>query len=100
MAVPLSRTAWLEECQHMADQYAKDYVGQSIHATLQTRLREALAASPDSLEAIARRAGYSPGYVRALAGRSATRQQSNPTVAAVWAIAEAARVDPLWLLGA
>ena len=70
----------------------------SVHDTLRVRLREALKASHLPLKAVADRSGYTPGYVRAIAGRS-TRDQRNPTIGAVWAIAGALGVDPLWLLG-
>jgi transcriptional regulator with XRE-family HTH domain len=70
----------------------------NVHDTLRVRLREALEASPLNLKAVADRSGYTAGYIRAIAGRS-TRDQRNPTVGAVWAIAGALDVDPLWLLG-
>ena len=66
----------------------------TVHAILRTRLREALDASPLNLKTISHRSGYSSGYITSL-----TRSR-NPTVGAVWAIAGALGVDPLWLLGA
>lgn len=71
----------------------------SVHDTLQQRLSETLKAHPDTLRVIAKRSGYSSSYISALAGHTHGRQQNNPSVAAVWAIAEALGVDPLWLLG-
>lgn len=71
----------------------------NVHATLQQRLSATLKAHPDPLRVIAKRSGYSASYIAALAGHRTSRQQNNPSVAAVWAIAEALGVDPLWLLG-
>ena len=73
--------------------------GRNVHTVLRDRLAQALAASPDNLKTVAHRAGYTPGYISAMAGRGA-RYQRNPTIGAVWAIAEAVGADPLWLLGA
>ena len=72
----------------------------TVHATLHKRLREALDASDLNLKTIAHRAGYSSGYITSLAPRSKHMQPRNPTIGAVWAIAGALGVDPLWLLGA
>lgn len=69
-----------------------------VHETLRQRLNEALAAHPDSLAVISRRAGYNANYIGSLTGRR-QRRNSNPTIGAVWAIAGAMGVDPLWLLG-
>lgn len=69
-----------------------------IHAVLRQRLNEALDAHPDTLAAISRRAGYDPNYVGSLTGRR-KRRNFNPTIGAIWAIAGAMGVDPLWLLG-
>lgn len=71
----------------------------NVHAILQQRLSESLRSHPDTLRVISKRAGYSTSYISSLAGHLTNRRQNNPTVAAVWAIAEALGVDPLWLLG-
>jgi transcriptional regulator with XRE-family HTH domain len=69
-----------------------------VHATLRERLNEALDRHPDHIKVIAERAGYNREYVASLAGRRKGRTFS-PTIGAVWAIAGALGVDPLWLLG-
>lgn len=70
----------------------------NVHAILRDRLRKALSEAPGGLSRVSATSGYSKGYIAALAGRS-VRQQNNPTIGAVWAIAGALGVDPFWLLG-
>jgi len=71
----------------------------NVHAILQQRLSESLRSHPDTLRVISKRSGYSGSYISSLAGHTTSRRQNNPSIAAVWAIAEALGVDPLWLLG-
>ena len=66
----------------------------SVHLTLARRLRHAMLAQPRQSKQVAARAGYSDGYLRSL-----MCGEGNPTIGAVWALAEALDADPLWLLG-
>lgn len=67
----------------------------SPHRVLRRRLNEAMRLRAVRPVDLAKRSGYSAGYIANLrAGRG-----SNPTLAAVWALAGALGVEPLWLLG-
>lgn len=70
----------------------------SIHDTFVKRMRYAVDMDPRSSKTIARRAGYSEGYLSALTGRGSAKGR-NPTIGAVWALAGELGVHPLWLLG-
>lgn len=72
---------------------------ESVHHTLRRRLREAIERDDRTLTDIAKAAGYTPGYLSSLAGGQVSRGRLNPTVGALWAIADTLGVDPLWLLG-
>lgn len=70
----------------------------TVNQIMRARLREAIASSKLPLKTVSSRSGYSPNYIAALAGRRAGRP-CNPTIGAVWALARALEVDPMWLLG-
>lgn len=69
----------------------------NVYATLAKRLRYAIDLDRRSLSQIARASGYSTGYISALYRK--TGPQVNSSLGAIWAIAGALNVEPLWLLG-
>lgn len=69
----------------------------NVYDTLAKRLRYAIDLDRRSLSDVARASGYSTGYISALYRKHGTT--ANPSVGAIWAIADALNVDPLWLLG-
>lgn len=67
----------------------------SIHETFRTRLKSVLKTGKHGYQKeIADKSGYSPSYIRGLASSS-----RNPTIGAVWAIADALEINPFYLLG-
>lgn len=62
---------------------------------LRLRLDAAMRLRNMGVTDLAKRSGYEAGYISSL--RKGRR--NNPTLAAVWALAGALEVEPLWLLG-
>lgn len=67
----------------------------TVHTIFRDRLSEVLAElGRGAMKELAYKSGYSAGYIRGLAANG-----RNPTIGAVWAIAQALDVCPFWLLG-
>lgn len=70
----------------------------TVNQIMRARLRKAIDASRLPLKTVSSRSGYSASYIAGLAGRR-VGAPCNPTIGAVWALARALEVDPIWLLG-
>jgi transcriptional regulator with XRE-family HTH domain len=67
----------------------------SVHKIFRERLRATAKERGRGIyKQIAYKSGYTDGYIRGLANSG-----RNPTIGAVWAIAEALEVNPHYLLG-
>lgn len=67
----------------------------NVQAVFQKRLCSLLYTQRGSFTEIANKAGYSTGYLSALARGG----KPNPTIALVWTLAQTLNVSPYWLLG-
>lgn len=67
----------------------------NVHKVFQDRLKSLLYTERGSFTDIAERAGYSKGYLTALARGG----KPNPTIGLVWTLAKTLDVCPYWLLG-
>jgi transcriptional regulator with XRE-family HTH domain len=67
----------------------------NVHKVFQDRLKSLLYTDRGSFTDIAARAGYSPGYLSALARGG----KPNPSIGLVWTLAATLGVSPYWLLG-
>lgn len=68
----------------------------NVHETFRTRLREVTKArGRGTYKQVAIKSGYSEGYIRSMVSGN-----RNPTIGAIWAVADALDISPFYLLGA